>query len=178
MKTQPIDLDQLKIATPCQMSWDAMKGDDRTRHCGSCKMNVYNIAGLARPEAEDLLRKAANGERVCLRLSRRADGTIITRDCPTGISMARRAKLRIASFSAAVLAGALWMTGSFSSTSRASEPSPFGETEQLMGELAPIDPPATAQPPPAPPEVAHVLMGKVAAPHVEMGGAPVPRKQE
>ncbi|MES2966084.1 MAG: hypothetical protein V4760_19545, partial [Bdellovibrionota bacterium] len=136
------DLDKARIASPCSMSWNEMKGDDRERHCGSCKLNVYNVAGLTKVEAEELLERRAGGERVCVRLMRRKDGTIITKDCPVGVSLARRAKLRVASLSASIVALCI---GLFSVRSIAQE-------EETMGEPAV----AVAYEP--------VLMGKVAFP--------------
>jgi hypothetical protein len=37
-------LDRIEIASPCTVEWDSMTGDDRSRFCGQCKLNVYNIA--------------------------------------------------------------------------------------------------------------------------------------
>lgn len=80
-------LDNLKIASPCSMSWNEMYGDDRKRFCGDCKLNVYNLSGMSRDEAERLLVNSEGS--VCVRYYRRADGSILTVDCPVG-----RAKLR------------------------------------------------------------------------------------
>ena len=44
-------LDDIQIATPCSASWDDMRGDDRVRHCGDCRMNVYNLSEMTRAEA-------------------------------------------------------------------------------------------------------------------------------
>jgi hypothetical protein len=73
-------LDDIRIATPCQANWDEMPGDDRVRSCPACSRAVYNIAALTSNEAAALI---ANREgRLCARLFRRADGTVITSDCP------------------------------------------------------------------------------------------------
>jgi hypothetical protein len=60
-----------------------MRGDDRVRHCGECRLNVYNLSEMTRQEAEDFLHEATG--RVCVRFYRRADGTILTQDCPSGL---------------------------------------------------------------------------------------------
>ena len=74
-------LDDIRIATPCQANWDEMPGDDRVRSCPMCARSVYNIAALTSHEAAALI---ANREgRLCARLFRRADGTIVTADCPS-----------------------------------------------------------------------------------------------
>lgn len=83
-KAKQVDLSKMRIASPCPMSWDKMQGDQRTRHCGECKLNVFNVAELSKEEAEALIAKSLRGERVCVRLLKRADGTIITKDCPVG----------------------------------------------------------------------------------------------
>jgi hypothetical protein len=73
-------LDEIRIATPCRANWDEMPGDDRVRSCALCSRAVYNIAALTSSEAASLI---ANREgRLCLRLFRRADGTVVTSDCP------------------------------------------------------------------------------------------------
>jgi hypothetical protein len=69
-------LDHLHIASPCPAGWEQMTGDDRVRFCQLCNLNVYNISRMSRKEAEALI---ANAERrICARLYRRADGTVIT----------------------------------------------------------------------------------------------------
>jgi hypothetical protein len=93
-------LDNVRIASPCQVNWDDMIGDDRVRFCGQCTKNVYNLSALPQEDAEELLRvararEAQDGEGVCVRFYRRADGTILTADCPDG---ARRKKRRLALF--------------------------------------------------------------------------------
>lgn len=65
-----------------------MEGDDRSRFCGLCQLNVYNVEGLSRDEALDLIRSSEG--RLCLRLARRSDGTILTKDCPVGRAGVRR----------------------------------------------------------------------------------------
>ncbi len=85
-------LDNVAIASPCSASWDKMQGDDRVRFCGDCQKNVYNLSALPRQEAEGLLAAHAKGE-LCVRLYRREDGTVLTQDCPVGVTRKRRRKL-------------------------------------------------------------------------------------
>ncbi|MGI8640825.1 MAG: hypothetical protein ACR2MG_12880 [Pyrinomonadaceae bacterium] len=75
-------LDNIKIASPCLADWDAMIGNERQRHCGDCKLNVYNLSEMTRREAENFLLQAEG--RVCVRYFKRADGTVLTKDCPVG----------------------------------------------------------------------------------------------
>ena len=83
-------LDQVKIASPCSADWSAMQGDDKSRYCGKCEKNVYNLSAMTREEA-DLLMLEREGE-LCVRLYRRKDGTVLTQDCPVGV---RRKRLRL-----------------------------------------------------------------------------------
>lgn len=96
-------LESVRIATPCPARWEEMKGDDRTRFCAQCGLHVHNIAGMTSGEAESLMaRAAAGGDRVCARLYRRADGTVLTRDCPVGVRLRERARRAAARVAAAV----------------------------------------------------------------------------
>ena len=95
------DLNQLRIASPCPANWEGMKGDDRVRFCELCNLHVYNFAELTRSEAASLV---ANTEgRICARLYRRADGMVITKDCPVGLRALRRRVARVAGAAFAAL---------------------------------------------------------------------------
>lgn len=91
----------LRIAAPCQASWEGMAGDERVRHCTLCSLNVYNFAEMTRDEVRQLLVRTEG--RVCARLYRRADGTVLTRDCPAGLRALRRRASRVAAAWIAVL---------------------------------------------------------------------------
>jgi hypothetical protein len=91
----------VRIASPCSASWERMAGDERVRHCALCSLNVYNFAEMTRDEIRDLLVRTEG--RVCARLYRRADGTMLTRDCPTGLRALRRRASRIAAAAVAAL---------------------------------------------------------------------------
>lgn len=75
-------LNNVKIASPCSQDWNEMIGTERKRFCGECKLNVYNLSGMSRSEAENLLLNSEG--RLCVRFFRRADGTVLTTDCPVG----------------------------------------------------------------------------------------------
>jgi hypothetical protein len=91
-------LDNIQVANPCRESWDSMYGDDRVRFCSSCKLNVYNLSGMSRREATELIQLVEG--RLCVRFYRRRDGTLLTSDCPIGMK-AISALARIASFALA-----------------------------------------------------------------------------
>lgn len=102
-------LDDVRIATPCKVGWDEMKGDGRVRFCGQCEKNVFNVANMSRAEAEGLIHERMQGSEVCVRLFRRVDGTILTSDCPVGI----RAKMRWRMERAIVAGGILAILAAF-----------------------------------------------------------------
>ena len=82
MRKYTSPLTNLKVASPCSQDWEAMIGNERKRYCGECKLNVYNLSGMSKIEAENLLDNADG--RVCVKFYQRADGTVITQDCPVG----------------------------------------------------------------------------------------------
>jgi TonB family protein len=76
-------LEKIKVAAPCNAEWRWMYGNDRVRFCGQCSQNVYNLSAMTHEQAEDLILKTEG--RLCVRFYRRADGTILTRNCPVGL---------------------------------------------------------------------------------------------
>ncbi len=94
-------LDSIKVASPCSADWDAMIGNERRRFCGECKLNVYNLSGMTRGEAESLIMNAEG--RLCARFFRRTDGTIITKDCPVGWQAVKQRMTRVWTAVASVL---------------------------------------------------------------------------
>lgn len=79
-------LDRIRIASPCAARWEAMAPlDDRSRRCGDCRLAVHDLAAYTAVEVDALLREHA-GRRLCVNLYRRADGRVLTRDCPTGLA--------------------------------------------------------------------------------------------
>lgn len=128
-------LESLRVTSPCQVPWDRMTGDQRVRHCDSCKQNVYNISDMTRAEAEELI--AAKEARMCMRYYHRADGTILLRDCaveyrPTGLIAAGAVAL-------ALSGAALWYA-------RAHEVERLPEPAHVKTMVGALPPPAVAYP--------------------------------
>jgi hypothetical protein len=99
---QNFDINKLRVASPCSVGWETMTGNERVRLCHSCQMNIYNISEMTKPEVENLI---ANREgRLCIRLYKRADGTVLTKDCPVGL---RAYQKRVARFAGATFAAIL-----------------------------------------------------------------------
>lgn len=75
-------LDRLEVASPCPLSWENLThrpDDPRVRDCSQCQHEVYDLRELTKAEAADLVTREG---RVCVRLYRRPDGSVMTRDCP------------------------------------------------------------------------------------------------
>jgi hypothetical protein len=102
-----IDINKMRVASPCSVGWETMSGDERARHCQNCKLNVYNIAGLTNREVTDLFETREG--RICIRLMKRSDGTVITKDCPVGL---RAHQKRIARTATAAFGALLTLFGS------------------------------------------------------------------
>jgi hypothetical protein len=99
MKNNP--LNNLHIASPCSADWNKMFGNERKRYCAECKLNVYNLSEMSQTEAESFL---INSEgRVCIRLYKRSDGTVITQNCPVGLAKIKQKISRLATASLALI---------------------------------------------------------------------------
>lgn len=96
-------LDGVRVAAPCPADWDKMVGDERARYCGQCNLHVYNLSGMTRKEAEALITNTEG--RLCVRFYRRADGTILTLNCPVGLRALKRRVTRIASATLSAVLG-------------------------------------------------------------------------
>jgi len=101
-KRKSFDLRSITVAKPCPADWNSMAGDERKRHCSECGLNVHNIAGMTETEVRELI--GTHEGRLCIRLFRRSDGTVITKDCPKGLAAYRR---RVTRFAGAALASIL-----------------------------------------------------------------------
>ncbi len=117
-------LSNIKIASPCSADWNEMYGDGRKRFCGDCKLNVYNLSGMSKDEAETLVMNAEG--RLCVRFYRRADGSVITQDCPVGWAKVKQ-RTRVYATAIASLLMALFTGVLFVSL--------FSKQKPLMGDL-------------------------------------------
>lgn len=77
-------LSKVKIASPCNAGWAEMDGDDRARFCALCQKHVYNLSVMTAEEVVTLIREKEG--RFCGRYYQRADGTMLTADCPVGLN--------------------------------------------------------------------------------------------
>jgi len=184
-------LTSIRVASPCPADWDGMAGDDRIRHCGQCDMNVYNLSDMTRAEAEALVTKAEG--RLCIRYYQRKDGTVLTRDCPTGVRIRRRRRRGLMAGLAASLsmvAGGVF--GAWTRPIASAQPKPVVWDEPLMGAVE--HRPDVEPTPPADPIMGEDAFDPAAEPQEEvaceeppagepegewvMGGAPPPEPGE
>ena len=139
---------KLKVASPCDADWGAMKGDDAVRHCGLCKKDVYQISNMSNEQVEEFL-LSRKGIRTCVRFYQRADGTLLTSDCSVGRKQKRKKRVLKVVGAAALSAGVLGANtamqttqGEVSPTQAAplvvpAEPEPV---QEMMGAIAPDEP--------------------------------------
>lgn len=147
---------EIRVASPCPMSWDAMKGDDRVRFCGQCSLNVYNLSALTEAEAQALVREKEG--RLCVRFFQRADGTRITQDCPVGLAaVRRRIALVAAGFAAAIMGFAAFFRPAAPAMATSTPATGSGTATAVVS-----DPPVAALQ-----DALHEIKGQVAEPMVE-----------
>lgn len=157
-------LQRVYIASPCNVPWESMTGDERERMCASCNKTVYDVSQMTTAEAESLLQ--AKGTDACLRIFRRFDGTILTQDCPVGVEKKKRARRR------GVVAGVLAATaaataGAALSTHRTQGAPHVAATTQVLGTTTttvtntPVVPHEGTQLPPGVPSIQPVAAGGI-----------------
>jgi hypothetical protein len=126
-------LDNVRIASPCGANWNEMRGDERKRYCAMCRLNVYNLSEMTRAQAENFLINAEG--RVCLRVFRRTDGTVITKNCPVGWARVKRKVSRAAIAVFSLVAGFFGGIFSLESLKSLSELTNYDEVPQPFLEL-------------------------------------------
>ncbi len=155
-------LKNISVASPCSQDWNAMIGDDRKRYCGECKLNVFNLSGMSRAEAENLILNTEG--RLCVRFYRRADGSILTKDCPVGWAAIKRRISRTAAAAFALLIGLLSGLGFAAFFSQTKKPKYLmgdvvGKRDYLtMGNVSIPTPTPTATPKPRDVEVGMIAI--------------------
>ncbi len=148
-------LDDIRIASPCSADWSKMVGDDHVRHCGECDKDVYNLSALTRSEGERLLLQSEG--RLCLRIYRRSDGTVLTADCPVGARRIRFRRFVVGSVGAGIFTVAAVVSMSMLVTMGKPAVSPAPPAE--MGQL-PVKGEVSAKPWPNE-DRSHTRMGRI-----------------
>jgi hypothetical protein len=170
-------LDNLSVASPCHAVWDDMEGTDRVRFCDDCRLHVYNLSELSKPAAERLVARHEGQGRLCVRFFRRADGTVLTRDCPRGLAALRWGA---ALFTARMVGMAVLACGLFTS-SGAGRGAGLSASGSRGGPLQSLQSWLTGRAPPAPammgaPPPPSLVMGDIAPPEDGQPGIPPPQE--
>jgi len=105
-------LKNIRIASPCSANWDEMAGDERRRFCGECRLTVYNLSGMTKYDAENILMLSEG--RLCVRYFQRGDGTVLTTDCPVGWA---KLKHRLSVYATAVFSMLIALVGGLAAVS-------------------------------------------------------------
>lgn len=87
-------LDRIQIKEPCDSDWDSMIGNDQVRFCEHCALTVHDLSQMTRKRARRLIAKS-NG-RICVRYTRRPNGSLVTRAVPQKLFRIGRRASRIA----------------------------------------------------------------------------------
>jgi len=139
-----------------------MNGDERARFCGQCQKNVYNLSAMTRAQIETLIREKEG--KFCGRFYRRADGGLLTADCP---SQVRRMRKRLAGIGGALCALLFSLAAPRQANSNGG-----GETGQiLMGDVAVSPLVCTTNQPPE-------IMGRIALPQPAVTNCPAPNQEK
>lgn len=77
---QPDRAVDLRIQQPCEVPWASMAEAPGGRFCSGCSRTVHDTTRLSTRQIEGLL--AARSGRLCVRVVRRPDGSLKTRDHP------------------------------------------------------------------------------------------------
>lgn len=123
------EVDEIRVASPCHARWNDMAGDERARFCGQCSKHVFNLSAMTRVQIETLVREKEG--KFCGRFYRRADGTMLTADCPSRL---RRVRERVAKICGALCALVLSVVGCSSRQTTSNHGEKTGQA--LMGAVA------------------------------------------
>ena len=85
-----------EVAAPCEQPWEEMSGDEKARLCSKCSLNVYNFAEMTESEIAEIIQNSqASNSRVCVKIYKRFDGKILTKDCPVGVRLLEAARYEL-----------------------------------------------------------------------------------
>ena len=146
--TNPLDC--VSVAAECPADWNQMMGSERVRFCDQCNCHVYNLSGMSKKTAEALL--VSTEEHLCIRYYRRADGTILTQNCPVGLrAIKRKVRRAVGAMLSAVLSFCAGL-GLYGATFR-----PEAQKAIMMGAVVVEEPELVAEPSPT----VEPIMGKM-----------------
>lgn len=71
-------IDDLRVTSPCPQRWSELEGDGARRYCDQCRLHVHDLSALRRDQAQALLERRREGERLCVTYLPAADGKPLT----------------------------------------------------------------------------------------------------
>jgi ankyrin repeat protein len=93
--SEPVrSFDRMIIPAPCKADWDKMIGNDRVRFCEHCNLHVTNLSSLTRQAAIRLVARSQG--RLCVRMVKRSDGSVLTKQMPKQLHQIARRVSRVA----------------------------------------------------------------------------------
>jgi hypothetical protein len=158
-------LDDVKVAAPCPARWDEMRGSEQVRFCSQCSLNVYNLSGMSKREAESLIARTEG--QLCVRFYRRADGTVLTNNCPVGLRALRR---RVSRLTTAIISAALSFLAGLGIYAGLSGQDPVASAT-VMGTIE-----VSGQQSPAPATTRPAIMGEMETEEPTVGELAIPIK--
>jgi hypothetical protein len=142
MPARVIPLETIRVASPCERSWNEMRGDAQTRFCDHCGKHVHNLSAMTRSDAEKLICESAGS--LCVRYAMTQTGSVQTLEYQPATPLLRRKRTWLA----AGIFGALAATAVQIFACTRTKPPPA--VPMVMGDIGPAIP--------------VVMQGKVAAP--------------
>lgn len=106
-------LDRIQIKEPCNSDWDSMIGNDQVRFCEHCALTVHDLSQMTRKRARRLIAKSDG--RICVRYTRRPNGSLVTKAVPQKLFHISRRASRIA---AGAFSATLSLSGAVAATAK------------------------------------------------------------
>jgi hypothetical protein len=143
---------ELQISSPCPLSWESLRGDDRVRFCSKCSLKVYNLARMSSEDVERVVLKSEG--RLCGRLYVRDDQTATAKNCPDRL-LRKRTRTAFVALALLLASATCWIWKPHRGLDRSVLPPPLREIADwidpepkvMLGSVCPTVP----SPVPAPP---------------------------
>lgn len=161
-------LELIDIPNPCPVPWDTMRGTEQVRFCDQCEKNVYNISSMSMQAATNLI--VSNEGRICISMLKRADGTVVTDECPPILRPLRDGWRRSIAAAAALIAmSGVGLAAKADDSKKSPPPCDSSATPGEVVRMGGAPPPLPLPPPPhitgnmvvAPPPPANITAYKV-----------------
>jgi hypothetical protein len=102
MMSGKFDINKIQVSRPCSADWESMAGNDRMRFCTECEKHVFNLSQMTPREIKSLVLET--GGKFCARVTRDADGSVVTSSPQVRFNIL---KLRVPKIATAVISATL-----------------------------------------------------------------------